>query len=1022
MKSKQLLIALIILTIISLFMLESAPLADNMPANGGYPCKDNLIEVMFTQESAVRLRDGKLVDLSAAKAISGIDEVLTNVEPFTWRRVCDVSEKELDALQQRGELNTGQPVYNLNNIYRLRIPEGNDIWALCAELEALPGIISARPMPLPMPLPSIQPPDYEYLQGYLLPANAIPTGLDFYYAWGQWGGYGSGVQVCDIEYSWYNHNDINQLPGSQINPYQLYDPFPAQRAFHGTAVAGMLAADNNLIGTRGMCPAATLLTCGSSFIVPNVPPDTLWDVPAAIIMAANVMSAGDVILLEQQWDYNDPTTGYTDYIPIEWWTSYYPNAQGYNAVYAAITAAVAAGIHVVEAGGNGGAPTLSSGYNTDLLSWYPQNSGAIIVGAGGVYAGGTWNEGNLERISWSSYGSRYNLQGWGEDVATTAYGDLDSTYGYFWMYTNSFSGTSSASPCVAAAMACCVSYWVSQGQSASSLTPAMLRDVLVTTGTAQITPPSGNIGPRPNLQAAIDALTVDWTDVTTPLLNNSGMAGIGAAWGDYDGDYRIDLYVTNDNANPNLLCNNTITGFVDASAPPMNNSLHGNCSVWGDFDNDGRLDLYLNNNGGPNFLFQNMGMGTFADVTVYPLDALGTGAHANWVDYDNDGDVDLYVTNSLSPNRLIRNDGGGSWTDITGTPVNYVGHSAGSAWGDYDNDGDADLYLACYSGESNHLYRNDGGGIFVDVTAPPLDDNGEGFAPDWGDFDNDGDLDLYLVNNGGMSNKLFENKGTHFGDATIFPIDDPNWGISGGWADYDNDGDLDLYVTNSFNKNKLFRNDGGYVFTDQTFAVIDDTAEYNMGFAWGDYDNDGDLDLYVTGYAAPGSHLYRNEIGQNNNWIKIELSGNISNKMGIGARVRVVTGSLSQIREVTSGSGYASMHSLTADFGLGSATVVDSLIVQWPSGVVQSFTMLAANNWYMVGESFAVCGDANGDGQVNVGDAVYVIAYVFKGGPAPNPVCAGDANHDGQCNVGDAVYLIAYVFKGGPPPVAGCCP
>ena len=192
---------------ILLFGLEVAVVQANGPDKPPYPCKDNLIEVMFSWDSQVRLRDGKPVDLSASKAMSGVDAVLGKVAPCKWRRVCDVSEEKLDELHLRGEVNTGQAVYNLNNIYRLRIPKGNDIWSLCEELKALPGIINAAPMPLPTPPPSSQPPDYEYLQGYLQPASSTPTGLDIYYAWGHWGE-GTGVTVCDIEYSWYNHNDI----------------------------------------------------------------------------------------------------------------------------------------------------------------------------------------------------------------------------------------------------------------------------------------------------------------------------------------------------------------------------------------------------------------------------------------------------------------------------------------------------------------------------------------------------------------------------------------------------------------------------------------------------------------------------------------------------------------------------------------------------------------------------------------------------------------------------------------------
>jgi hypothetical protein len=986
-----------------------------------YPCHGNMIEVMFAPEAAMRLRDGAPVD-PAAKAMTGVEAVLQKAAPYQWRRLCDISEERLDELQARGQAKTGTSVYNLNNIFRLRIADGADIWAICRELEALPGIMNARPMPLPTPPPSL-PPNYESMQGYLESASATPVGIDARYAWTMPQGDGSGVTVCDIEYSWnYNHADITKAVGSQINPNPVLDPFPVLRAFHGTAVIGELVADDNGWGTTGICKGANLKTCGSYFIRVLDPPDTVWDVPAAITIAINNLSAGDVILLEQQWDYADPGTAYTDYIPIEWWTDVWPNGQSVNGVLAAIQNAVANGIHVVEAGGNGGAPTLNSGYNTGALPWNG-HSGAIIVGAGGVYTGGTWAEGDLQRISWSSYGPRYDLQGWGENVVTTGYGTLDSSMGYNYMYASAFDGTSSASPIVAGAAACCVGYWIAQGQNPATLTPAMLRGTLNSTGTAQVTPPMGLIGPRPNLRAAFDALTVAWTDMTAAPIDMYNQRSIGVAWGDYDSDGMQDLYVTCLNGNPNKLFRNTGGAFADMTIPALADTNGGYGAAWGDYDNDGDPDLYLANYGSANKLFRNDGGGAFADVTTSPLNDAGFGSHVSWVDYDKDGDLDIYLTNYGSANRLFRNDGGGSFTDVAaGAPLGYNGSSGGAAWGDYDNDGDVDVYLCCYYGETNHLFRNDGSGVFTDVTVAPLNDANESMGADWGDYDNDGDLDLYLVNNG-QANKLFRNTGGVFTDVTTFPLNDTYYGISAGWADYDNDGDLDLYLTNGGTANMLFMNLGGGVFDDYNNSFILDNG-YGMGFGWGDIENDGDLDIYLAnGGMFQTNKLFRNEVGDDNHWIKLDLVGTISNVSAIGARVRLVDAGSAQIREVTSGSGFCSQHALTVGFGVGGATLIDSIIVRWPSGIVQTLTNVNVDNHIqLVEQGTIVCGDANSDGQANVGDAVYLINFVFKGGPAPNPLCKGDANDDDGTNVGDAVYLINFVFKGGPAPVPGCCP
>jgi len=443
---------------------------------GNYPCEDDLIEVMFTQ--GARLRSGLLVDISDSGILDGLEEVLELTTSYEWERISSLSEEEIDEMETTGEQLTGKDLYNLNNIYRLRFQSELDVWEFAAILQELPGIISAMPVPLPQPAP--QPPNYQGMQGYLNSAASSPTGIDALYAWTQPGGDGLGVTVCDLEYSWnYNHGDILKASGSQINS-NVQDPFSNNN--HGTAVIGEMVSDFNSWGTTGICYMANLKTCGTYY---GISPQ--WNVPGAIMVAISNLSAGDVIILEQQWDY----TGSSGYVPIEWWLNYSPNPQTYNGVYAAIQTAVANGIHVVEAGGNGS-------IDTGTLNWFG-DSGAMIIGAGGAYAGGPWPAGDLQRLSFSSYGPRFNLQGWGEDVVTTGYSDLYSAMGPNYYYTSTFSGTSSASPIVAGAAACCVGYWVANGNPANTLTPSLLRGALVSTGTPQILPPSGHIGPRPNL-------------------------------------------------------------------------------------------------------------------------------------------------------------------------------------------------------------------------------------------------------------------------------------------------------------------------------------------------------------------------------------------------------------------------------------------------------------------------------------------------------------------------------------------
>jgi hypothetical protein len=418
--------------VLSIASSEHSLLADNPDsfAFKPYDAEDDLIEVMFVGDSKVRLRSGSLTDFSHFRALESLDQVLSELDFYSWRRICDLPEERLDQFESEGEANSNKDLYNLNNIYRLRIPKHENVWELSQKLEALPGIMLARPVPKPISLPL--PGYYVDSQAYLDPASSTPTGIDAEYAWGHLGGKGSNVTICDLEYSWtYWHSDISKGPGSQINPNPISLP-TGETEDHGTAVIGMLVSDVNSWGTTGICYESNLKTCGTYY---GSPPE--WNVPGALAYAINALSAGDVILLEQQWDYNDPNTSHPDLIPIEWWLDYHPHSQSYNGVYAAIETAIANGINVVEAGGNGGAPTTLVGINTDNLNWYG-NSGAIIVGAGGAFTGGSLPaapEGDLERVNYSSYGNRYDLQGQGENVDTTGYGDLYNSDGLYYYFT-----------------------------------------------------------------------------------------------------------------------------------------------------------------------------------------------------------------------------------------------------------------------------------------------------------------------------------------------------------------------------------------------------------------------------------------------------------------------------------------------------------------------------------------------------------------------------------------------------------
>jgi hypothetical protein len=423
-----------------------------------------------------------------------------------------------------------------------------------------------------------------------------------------------------------------------------------------------------------------------------------------------------------------------------------------------------------------------------------------------------------------------------------------------------------------------------------------------------------------------------WEDITSPPLGNSGW-GQGFAWVDYDGDDDLDIFITNRTSENRLYRNEGLspTGFVDVTPPELADP--GDCrgAAWGDYDNDGDLDLYVTKNGA-NRLYRNDGGTSFTDVTASPLDDSGIGQTASWADYDNDGDLDLYLVNN-GANRLFRNDGSGVFTAVTGGPLEDQNFGMGCGWADYDDDGDLDIYIANYDA-ANVLIENEGSDVFTDATTPVLGITAQSAGVAWGDYDNDLDLDLYVTNVG--SNTMLRNDGGTFADATASPLADYRNGRSAAWGDYDLDGDLDLYVVNYAGENRLFQNSGGgaFVIPECAASCVADGGN-GFSFGWGDYDKDGDLDIYTV---KDGSNkFFQNNLYSERHWLEIRLVGVASNRYGQGARVRVVGGE-SQMRVIAGASGYVSQGPLTAFFGLGTEWNADTVEVVWPSGVTDVLT------------------------------------------------------------------------------------
>ncbi len=422
-----------------------------------------------------------------------------------------------------------------------------------------------------------------------------------------------------------------------------------------------------------------------------------------------------------------------------------------------------------------------------------------------------------------------------------------------------------------------------------------------------------------------------WSDLAVGTVLEGSGASSGVAWGDYDHDGLIDIYLSQYDQ-PNQLFHNEGNGiFTEATGTAANDPGSSTCSYWGDYDDDGLLDIYVLQRLQGNRLYQNTADFQFLDATLPVMEDTGDVWGGALVDYDADGRLDLYCSNFNGANQLLHNDGNGNFSSVPGV-LDFNSGSQACSWADYDNDGDQDVYIVNGGGyEANTLYRNDGQDLFTEVNNSLLNNMGAGQGAAWGDYDNDGDLDLYLTN-WGSGNKLLRNDGNdNFSDATSGPL-----GMmfvncqSAVWGDYDNDGDLDLFVASYGFANSLLENDGTGNFIDVTdqYPILADT-DNSVGAAWADCDNDGDLDLFVSNYLTE-CRLYANNLDNGNHWLHLKLVGDLSNRSAIGARVRIVAGGNAWIREVNGGTGYMSQNSLLVEFGLGSITSVDSVQVTWP--------------------------------------------------------------------------------------------
>jgi enediyne biosynthesis protein E4 len=502
------------------------------------------------------------------------------------------------------------------------------------------------------------------------------------------------------------------------------------------------------------------------------------------------------------------------------------------------------------------------------------------------------------------------------------------------------------------------------------------------------------------------------------------MAGGGVAFLDCNNDGKLDIAVVNDS---------TIEQYLKGGDPMVTLYRQDSKSVtthftditesaglatrgWGtglavaDFDNDGLPDLYVTGYG-HNVLYRNLGGCKFEDVTEKAgLKVGGFSTGAAWADYDRDGNVDLFVARYVNTDVhhlpdpdsfsykgvlvelpdgmqgetdfLFRNRGDGTFENVSekaGVNDPNKLHGMGVTWGDYDGDGWPDLYVTNDSGW-NFLYHNKRNGTFEEIGV--LSGSGSGadgqpygnMAADFGDFDRDGKLDIFVTRFGNQSASLYWNQGddqfTDIADRaglasdTFVPV---KWGT--GFGDFDNDGWPDILMVNGnfsilmdalpydarfAEPIQLFRNQ-----TDRTFHEIgkisglnDGPLQSRRGTAFGDVNNDGNLDVLVFNVDGPPS-LFLNDTASPNHRVLFQLIGSKSNRAAIGARVTVTTPTMTQVDEVHGGGSYLSSSDFRLHFGVGNNTKMN-VQVRWPSGLKQEFSDVGADSIYEIKEGEAI--------------------------------------------------------------------
>ncbi len=495
------------------------------------------------------------------------------------------------------------------------------------------------------------------------------------------------------------------------------------------------------------------------------------------------------------------------------------------------------------------------------------------------------------------------------------------------------------------------------------------------------------------------------------------------SWVDFDNDGDLDLFVTNGElGQPNEFYENLGGGqfkSIENEITAMDS--YSFSAVWGDYDNDRDLDLLISNAnykesyGARNYLFENQGDGSFVSITdIKPIEDFDPTYVSTWVDYNNDGWLDIFSVNAYGwKDALYKNNGDKTFTKIEGNDmVERASHHISCAWSDYDNDGDQDvLIINADSFDGLKLYRNDGEDQFTAVDNNLTLEKFE--APrsaSWGDYNNDGWMDVVVVDRED-DDVVFKNVNGSFSKLSTseIQVSDAFSGNGSQWGDFDNDGDLDLVLSHHFDeKSEFHRNNGNGTFT----KIETEWNNAGDGFAWSisgvDVNQDGRLDIFQsnrfsgagTGSAGYKNFLFLNDSEICNSSLLVSLAGIESNTYGLGAKI-IVRGQdadenpiyIKREMRCLSGGGYSTQNGLIAHFGMNNIEILESIEVQWPSGKVLEYSDFEDNHHLRLWE----------DGQIEyLGSLNQLAINEFRSDQCPYEVNRLEATH----NIGDVQWYL----------------